>query len=64
VYGYRRGGRDVGRWGPVAALGITVTQVPLPFIGQCDKPVTKLISRSGAYDLMFFPPTSWATSWP
>jgi multiple sugar transport system substrate-binding protein len=38
------------------AFGITVKQVALPFVGQYDKLVTELISRSGAYDLMFFPP--------
>jgi multiple sugar transport system substrate-binding protein len=37
-------------------FGITVQQVPLPFVGQYEKLVTELISRSGAYDLMYFPP--------
>jgi multiple sugar transport system substrate-binding protein len=37
-------------------FGINVTQVALPFVGQYEKMVTELISRSGAYDLMFFPP--------
>ncbi|HKO23659.1 MAG TPA: hypothetical protein VJY65_02845, partial [Chloroflexota bacterium] len=37
-------------------FGITVKQVALPFVGQYEKLVTELISRSGAYDVMFFPP--------
>ena len=37
-------------------FGIAVKQVALPFVGQYEKLVTELIARSGAYDLMFFPP--------